>query len=85
MRSRLSLGAVAVFALLVVPVAMAESSDPGGPQATASGSVKKKVKKLKGQVKTLSQRLVALERELADQGEGENGATAPPSDRKSVV
>src|SRR5688500_19010158 len=62
-RLRFLLGVVAVFGLVVVPVALAatDGSSTGStdPQATASG-VKKKVKKL-------TQRVNALEQELAAQ------------------
>jgi hypothetical protein len=53
-RTRLLLGAAALLALLVVPVALAATE--GGPQATASG-VKQKLNKLKQQVQDLQQQL----------------------------
>jgi hypothetical protein len=47
--------AAALFALLVIPIALGQADDPGDPQATASASIKKKFKKLKKRVKTLEQ------------------------------
>jgi hypothetical protein len=63
-RTRVALGAAAVLALLVVPVALA-ASDGGssGPTATASG--------LKQKVKKLTNRVAALE--------AEQGQPRPPS------
>jgi hypothetical protein len=64
--------AAAWFALLVVPVALAGAAgDSGGPRASASTSVKKKVKKLTTRVKTLEAQLADLQ--------GEQGASRPPS------
>jgi len=72
MRVRVIVCAAAVFGLVVVPFAAAgAASDSGGPGATASASVDNKVKKLKKQVKTLEQRLAAVEEE--------QGASRPPS------
>jgi hypothetical protein len=63
-RTRVLLGAAAVLALLVVPVAVAASDgSSSGPAATASG-VKQKLKKL-------TQRVAALE--------GEQGGARPPT------
>lgn len=77
-RARLALGAAAVLALLVVPVALA-AGDGGssGPQATASG-VKQKVKKLTKKVNGLSTQLAGLQGELAAL-QGEQGGARPPS------
>ena len=70
-RVRLLFGAAALLVFIVVPVALAGAGDSGDPRATASASVKKKVKKLKKQLKTVNQRLAALE--------GEQGDARPPS------
>jgi hypothetical protein len=69
MRARLLLGAVAVFGLLVVPFALAGDSDD--PQATASASLKKKLKKVRKQVRQLQGQVATLE--------GEQGSPRPPS------
>jgi len=61
------IGCVALFALIVVPVALAATD--GGPQATASG-VKQKVKKLTQQVQQLQQQLDALATQPGPQGPG---------------
>jgi hypothetical protein len=83
-RSRLLLGAVAVFTLLVVSVAMAASGDSGGPEATASASVKKKFKKLTKRVKKLEQ-LAAGGGVAGPQGPtGPRGATGPQGPAGSV-
>jgi hypothetical protein len=53
-RIRLLLGAVAIFGLLVVQVALAGSApSAGGPNATASAGVKKKLKSLQRQIDEL--------------------------------
>ena len=53
-RIRVLLGAAAVCALLVVPVALAGSaSTAGGPKATASAGVKKKLNSLQRQINAL--------------------------------
>jgi hypothetical protein len=69
MRSRLLLGAAALLVFMVVPVALAQSD--GDPLATASASVKKKVKKLNKRVKALEQR--------QGQSEAEQGDPRPPT------
>jgi hypothetical protein len=70
-RARLMLGAVALFAFCVVPIALGASEESsGGPQATASG-VKGKVKKLNKRVQALEEQLAALQ--------GEQGGARPPS------
>jgi hypothetical protein len=51
--------AAAVFMVLVVQIALAGTGD--GPRATASASLAKQVKKLKGQVAGLEARLAAVE------------------------
>jgi hypothetical protein len=71
MKMRLLVGASALFGLLVVPFAVAATSEPPAPQATASAGVKKKVKKLTGQVAELQTRVSALQ--------GEQGQPRPPS------
>jgi hypothetical protein len=68
-RTRVALGAAAVLALLVVPVAFA-ASDGGAPTATASG--------VKGKVKKLTKRVAALEAALAGL-QGEQGGARPPT------
>jgi hypothetical protein len=53
-RIRLLLGAAAICGLLVVPVALAGSApSAGGPKATASAAVKKKLKSLQRQIDAL--------------------------------
>lgn len=77
-RPRFLLGAAALLALLVVPVALAGSEgDSGGPQAAASG-VKKKVKQLTQQVQQLQQQLAGVQGQLAAL-QGEQGGGRPPS------
>ena len=57
-RARFLLGAAILFGLIVAPIAVAGSaSSAGGPQATASASVKKKIKKLSQQVEELQQQV----------------------------
>jgi hypothetical protein len=69
--ARLLLGAAALLALLVVPVAVAATEDSStGAQATASASVKKKVKKLTKKVRQLQQQLDALASQPGPQGPG---------------
>jgi hypothetical protein len=69
-RARVLLGAAALFAFCVVPIALGASEGSGGPQATASGT-KGKVKKLNKRVKALEDQLAALQ--------GEQGGARPPS------
>lgn len=69
-RARLLLGAAALLALLVVPVALAASDGSSGAQATASG--------VKGKVKKLTQRVTQLEQQLAGL-QGEQGGARPPT------
>lgn len=68
-RLRLVLGGAAIFALLVVPIALAGAA--GGPEATSSASVTKKVKKLKKRVATMEAAVAALQDEA--------GAARPPT------
>jgi hypothetical protein len=70
-RMRLVLGAAALLALLVVPLAMASGS--GGPTATASSSVKRQVKKLKKQVAALRKQVTTVDKEP-----GPAGPSGPP-------
>ena len=71
-RATLVVAAVAALGLLIVPVAMAgPAAGPGDPEASASASVKKKLRKLKKRVKGLEQQLEALE--------AEQGGARPPS------
>ena len=66
----------AVLAMVVTPVAFAGGA--GSPQATASASVKKQVKKLKQQVKRLRQEVKELARQPGPQGsEGQQGPPGP--------
>jgi hypothetical protein len=54
MQVRALLGAAVLLCVVVVPIALAGAAgDSGGPQATASASVKKKLKKLNKKVKAL--------------------------------
>jgi hypothetical protein len=70
-RTRLALGAAAVLALLVVPVALAaRDGGSSGSQARAS-AVKQKVKKLAQKVNRLQQQVATLQ--------GEQGGARPPS------
>jgi hypothetical protein len=76
--TRLALGAAALLALLVVPVAVASTDgDSGDPQATASG-VQQKVKKLKKQVKEANEAIEQLQQQVAGL-QGEQGGARPPS------
>jgi hypothetical protein len=69
-RTRLLVGATVLLCLVVaVPIALA--GDSVDPQAGASASVQKKVKKLKKKVKRVNKRVKALERE--------QGQPRPPS------
>ena len=71
-RATLVVAAVAALGLLIVPVAMAgPAAGPEDPEASASASVKKKLRKLKKRVKGLEQQLEALE--------AEQGGARPPS------
>jgi hypothetical protein len=73
------IGFMALFALIVVPVALAATD--GGPQATASG-VKQKVKKLTKQVRQLQQQLDALASQTGPQGPaGQQGPPGPSTGR----
>ena len=76
-RARLLLGAAALLALLVVPVAVA-ASDGESSDAQASASVQKKVKKLNKQVKRVNRELADLQGQLAVL-QGEQGGARPPS------
>jgi hypothetical protein len=61
MQARALLGAAVLLCVVVVPIALAGAAgDSGGPQATASASVKKKLKKLNKKVNALE----------AEQGQG---------------
>jgi hypothetical protein len=72
---RLVLGAAVLLALIVVPVAVAGTGgDSASPEATASVSVKKKVKKLNKKLKQLARQLAELERQPGPQGDpGQQG------------
>jgi len=71
-RTRVLLGAGMLFALLVVPVALAGAAGGSdGPEANASASANKKIKKLTGRVGDLEQQLADLE--------AEQGGARPPS------
>jgi hypothetical protein len=81
-RARLLLGAAALLALLVVPVAVAATEgDSDGPQATTSG-LQQKVKKLKKRVNALEQTVAELARQPGPQGpqgeQGPQGQQGPP-------
>ena len=73
------LGALAVFALVVLPLAVANagggSDDPG---ASASASTKKKIKKLTGQVGDLSAQVGELNQEI-EALKGEQDDARPPT------
>jgi hypothetical protein len=77
--TRLALGAAAVLALLVVPVAVAGTEgDSADSRATASG-VQQKVKKLKKRVKALEQTVAELATQPGPQGPpGADGQQGPP-------
>jgi hypothetical protein len=79
-RTRLVLAATAVFALVLAPVAIAGAAgDSSGPPATASASVKKKIKKLKKQLAELQAQVDTLELQPGPQGpQGEQGEQGPP-------
>lgn len=69
--------AAAALGVIVMPIAFAGAAS--GPQATASGSVKKQVKKLKQQVNQLQQQLEDLSKQPGPQGPGgPQGAQGPP-------
>jgi hypothetical protein len=69
--------AAAVLGVIVMPVAFAGAAS--GPQATASASVKKQVKKLKQQVNQLRQEVEDLSKQPGPQGPGgPQGAEGPP-------
>jgi hypothetical protein len=74
--TRLALGAAALLALIVVPVAVAGTGDDG-PPATVSG-VLEKVQKLKKQLKQANQAIAALQQQVAGL-QGEQGGARPPS------
>ena len=78
MRVRAIVCAATVFSLVVAPFAVGAASDSGGPGATASASVKKKVKKLSKRVNGLEQANASLEQQVAEL-EGEVGTPRPPS------
>jgi hypothetical protein len=73
--TRLALGAAALLALLVVPVAVAGTE--GDPQASASG-VQQKIKKLKKQVKKANRAIAALQQQVGAL-QGEQGGSRPPT------
>ena len=67
----------AVLAMVVTPVAFAGGA--GNPEATASASVKKQIKKLKKQVRQLRQEVEELARQPGPQGpQGSEGQQGPP-------
>ncbi len=75
--TRLILGAAALLALTVVPVALAATG--GGPEATASAVSAKKFKKLKQQVAELQQKVDALQLQPGPQGpQGPEGPQGQP-------
>jgi hypothetical protein len=76
-RPRLLIGAAALLCVLVVPIAAAGGAG-GDPQATASASVKKQIKKLKKKFKRLRQDHASLEQQVAEL-QGEQGDPRPPS------
>jgi hypothetical protein len=76
-RPRLVAGAAALLCLLVVPIAAAGAAG-GDPEATASASIKKQVKKLKKQFKQLQQDNAALEQQVAEL-QSEQGGPRPPT------
>ena len=82
-RARLLLAAVAVFTLLAVPIAVGgAASSSVGPQASASASVKKQLKKLKKQVKRLQAQLEEVSKQPGPQGPpGEQGEQGPQGEQ----
>ena len=77
-RTRLALGATALFAALVIPLSVATARDPG-PGARASASVKKQIKKLRGQVAALQEQIGAVEKQPGPTGSrGATGEQGPP-------
>jgi hypothetical protein len=75
-RTRLALGAAALLALIVVPVAMAATDS--GSQATASAGGKKKIKRLAERVGELEQANASLTQQVAEL-QGEQGGGRPPT------
>lgn len=69
MRVRMIICAVAVFGFVVVPFAVAgAASDSGAPGATASASVKEKVKKLSKKLAQLQEQVDGIEAQPGPQG-----------------
>jgi hypothetical protein len=82
---RTVLGAAALFCLVAVPVAVG-SADSGGPQATASASIEKQVKKLKRQLKKLKQQVQEDQETPGPQGpQGPPGIQGPPGPSTGVA
>jgi formylglycine-generating enzyme required for sulfatase activity len=76
--TRLLLGAMAIFTLLSLPPAVAAASGSGAPEATASSSVKKKLKKLNKKVNLLQQQLDDVSKQQGPQGStGPQGPSGP--------
>src|SRR5918996_5345738 len=78
-RARLAFGAVALFALIVAPLALAgAASDSGGPPASASVTLKKLNKKFK----KLQRQFAELELQPGPPGEqGPPGQQGPPGEQ----
>jgi len=72
------MGAVVLFVLVVLPLAVANAGGDAEPQAAASASVKKKIKKLSTQVSELTGQVGELNQEIAAL-KGEQGDARPPS------
>jgi hypothetical protein len=90
LRTRLLLAAVALFALVVVPVAVAGAAgDSGEPQAKASGGLKEKVRNLKRRLKGLEQEFAEFEAIPGPAGPsgppGPPGPAGPPGGLSSVT
>ena len=78
-RTRLALSAAAVFSLLLASIAAAGAvGRSADPEASASASVKKQVKKVKKQVKKVKKANASLEQQLAELL-AERGSPRPPS------
>lgn len=76
-KSIYALLAGAVLGVIVMPIAFAGAA--GDPQATASASVKKQLKKLKQQINQLQQQVEDLSKQPGPQGPGgPQGAEGPP-------
>jgi hypothetical protein len=76
--TRALLGAAAFLSLLVAPISMAgAASDAGGPQATASASVNKKLKRLN---KKLNRKVESLQQQIdgVSKQPGPQGPEGPP-------